>query len=141
MAVDADAEPPGASASRSVAPESAHDSGAGVHEVPRVAPVTELPDAAALLSCEQLCTVLANPEQFGLTPGVWLALDAPATLVARSAAPTEAGTRTRSVALEHDRLALEAARTDWTGRVASQVVGGVKDDASGTTERRGDGSR
>jgi hypothetical protein len=24
---------------------------------------------------------------------------------------------------------------------ASQVVGGVKDDASGTTERRGDGSR
>ena len=27
------------------------------------------------------------------------------------------------------------------GRVASQVFGGVKDDASGTTERRGDGSR
>ena len=62
-----------------------------MHEVPRVAPVTELSDAAALLSCEQLCAVLANPEQFGLTPGVWLALDAPATLVASHAPHTLAG--------------------------------------------------
>ena len=91
VADGADAEPPGASASRSVAPESAHDSGACVHEVPRVAAATELPDAAALLSCEQLCTMLANPEQFGLTPGVWVALDAPATLVASHAPHTLAG--------------------------------------------------
>ena len=62
-----------------------------MHEVPRVAAATELPDAAGLLSCEQLCTALANPEQFGLTPGVWLALDAPATLVASHASHTLAG--------------------------------------------------
>ena len=62
-----------------------------MHEVPRVAAATEVPYAAALLSCKQLCAVLANPEQFGLTPGVWLALVAPATLVASHAPHTLAG--------------------------------------------------